>query len=126
MDEERFAELVERVRRDGVVQPVVVRGVGAGYELIAGERRWRAAQAAGLTTMPALVREADDRTSLLLALVENVVREDLNAVERPAATRACWTSSGSRPRTSRPRSAAAARPSPTRCACSSCPTTCSS
>jgi ParB family chromosome partitioning protein len=82
IDEERFAELVESVRQDGIVQPVLVRGVGAGWELIAGERRWRAAQAAGLTTLPALVREADDRTSLALALVENIVRADLDPVEQ--------------------------------------------
>ena len=72
IDEERFAELVESVRREGVVQPILVRGVAHGWELIAGERRWRAAQAAGLTSVPALVREADDRTSLALALVENI------------------------------------------------------
>jgi ParB family chromosome partitioning protein len=82
IDEERFAELVESVRRDGIVQPILVRGVGQGWELIAGERRWRAAQAAGLTTVPALVREADDRTSLALALVENIVRADLDPVEQ--------------------------------------------
>ena len=82
IDEERFAELVESVRREGIVQPVLVRGVGQGWELIAGERRWRAAQAAGLTTVPALVREADDRTSLALALVENIVRADLDPVEQ--------------------------------------------
>jgi ParB family transcriptional regulator, chromosome partitioning protein len=82
IDEERFAELVESVRRDGIVQPILVRGVGPGWELIAGERRWRAAQAAGLTTVPALVREADDRTSLALALVENIVRADLDPVEQ--------------------------------------------
>jgi ParB family chromosome partitioning protein len=81
IDEERFAELVESVRRDGIVQPLLVRGVGSGWELIAGERRWRAAQAAGLVTVPALVREADDRTSLALALVENIVRADLDPVE---------------------------------------------
>jgi ParB family chromosome partitioning protein len=82
MDEERFAELVESVRRDGIVQPVLVRGVGDGWELIAGERRWRAAQAAGLSTVPALVRDVDDRTSLALALVENIVRADLDPVEQ--------------------------------------------
>ena len=82
IDEERFAELVESVRRDGIVQPLLVRGVGSGWELIAGERRWRAAQAAGLATVPALVREADDRTSLALALVENIVRADLDPVEQ--------------------------------------------
>jgi ParB family chromosome partitioning protein len=82
IDEERFAELVESVRQDGIVQPVLVRGVGTGWELIAGERRWRAAQAAGMTTVPALVREADDRTSLALALVENIVRADLDPIEQ--------------------------------------------
>jgi ParB family chromosome partitioning protein len=82
IDEERFAELVESVRRDGIVQPVLVREVGDGWELIAGERRWRAAQAAGLSTVPALVREADDRTSLALALVENIVRADLDPIEQ--------------------------------------------
>jgi ParB family chromosome partitioning protein len=81
IDEERFAELVESVRRDGIVQPLLVRGIGSGWELIAGERRWRAAQAAGLATVPALVREADDRTSLALALVENIVRADLDPIE---------------------------------------------
>ena len=82
IDEERFAELVESVRRDGIVQPVLVRAIGESWELIAGERRWRAAQAAGLHTVPALVREVDDRTSLALALVENIVRADLDPVEQ--------------------------------------------
>jgi ParB family chromosome partitioning protein len=82
IDEERFAELVESVRHDGIVQPLLVREIGDGWELIAGERRWRAAQAAGLTSVPALVREADDRTSLALALVENIVRADLDPVEQ--------------------------------------------
>jgi ParB family transcriptional regulator, chromosome partitioning protein len=82
IDEERFAELVESVRRDGIVQPLLVREVGDSWELIAGERRWRAAQAAGLSTVPALVREADDRTSLALALVENIVRADLDPIEQ--------------------------------------------
>jgi ParB family chromosome partitioning protein len=82
MDEERFAELVESVRHDGIVQPLLVREVGDGWELIAGERRWRAAQAAGLMSVPALVREVDDRTSLALALVENIVRADLDPIEQ--------------------------------------------
>jgi ParB family chromosome partitioning protein len=82
IDEERFAELVESVRHDGIVQPLLVREVGDSWELIAGERRWRAAQAAGLSTVPALVREADDRTSLALALVENIVRADLDPIEQ--------------------------------------------
>jgi ParB family chromosome partitioning protein len=68
------------------VQPIVVRPAGEGrYELVAGERRWRAARAAGLATVPALVRETDDRDSFLLALVENVAREDLTPVEEARA-----------------------------------------
>jgi ParB family chromosome partitioning protein len=80
------AGLAESVRRQGLLQPVVVRlRPGGGYELIAGERRWRAARDAGLATVPALIREADDRDSLLLALVENVAREQLSAVEEARA-----------------------------------------
>ena len=83
---EAIAALAESMRVQGVIQPVVVRPLGAGrYELIAGERRWRAAVRAGLATVPALVRETDDRESLLLALVENVAREDLSAVEEARA-----------------------------------------
>jgi ParB family transcriptional regulator, chromosome partitioning protein len=74
--------LAESIKAQGLLQPVVVRPrLEGGYELIAGERRWRAAREAGLTSVPALVREADDRDSLLLALVENVAREDLSPVE---------------------------------------------
>ncbi len=80
------AGLAESVRRQGLLQPVVVRPrPGGGYELIAGERRWRAAKDAGLESVPALIREADDRDSLLLALVENVAREQLSAVEEARA-----------------------------------------
>jgi ParB family transcriptional regulator, chromosome partitioning protein len=80
------AGLAESIRRQGLLQPVVVRSRAAGgYELIAGERRWRAAREAGIETLPALVREADDRDSLLLALVENVAREQLSAVEEARA-----------------------------------------
>jgi ParB family chromosome partitioning protein len=85
-DEEAIAALAESVRAQGVVQPVVVRPLGEGrWELVAGERRWRAARRAGLATVPALVRETDERESLLLALVENVAREDLSAVEEARA-----------------------------------------
>jgi ParB family transcriptional regulator, chromosome partitioning protein len=81
-----LAGLAESVRAQGVVQPVVVRPLGAGvYELIAGERRWRAARAAGLASVPAVVRETGDRDSLVLALVENVAREDLTPVEEARA-----------------------------------------
>jgi len=86
VDAEGVAGLAESVRAQGVIQPIVVRPDGdGGYELIAGERRWRAAKAAGLPTVPALVRETDDRDSLLLALVENVAREDLSPVEEARA-----------------------------------------
>jgi ParB family transcriptional regulator, chromosome partitioning protein len=79
-------ELAESVRAQGLVQPVVVRPVPeGGYELIVGERRWRAARVAGLATVPALVRETDDRDALLLALVENVAREDLSPVDEARA-----------------------------------------
>jgi ParB family transcriptional regulator, chromosome partitioning protein len=86
LDGESIDELAESIRAQGLVQPVVVRSVpGGGYELIAGERRWRAARVAGLATVPALVRETDDRDSLLLALVENVAREDLSPVDEARA-----------------------------------------
>ena len=74
--------LAESIRATGLVQPVVVRPLAeGGYELIAGERRWQAARRAGMQRIPALLREADERERLELALVENVVREDLNPVE---------------------------------------------
>jgi len=80
------AALTESIRAQGVLQPVVVRPrASGGYELIAGERRWRAAREAGQPTLPALVREADDRDSLLLALIENVAREQLSVPEEARA-----------------------------------------
>jgi ParB family transcriptional regulator, chromosome partitioning protein len=85
LDSESVSELAESVRVQGVVQPILVRPAEEGYELIAGERRWRAARAAGLPTIPAVVREAEDRDSLLLALVENVAREDLSPVDEARA-----------------------------------------
>ena len=80
-DEEALAELTESIRQHGVLQPVLLRPAGDGFELIAGERRWRAAQRAQLHVIPALVREHDDSGSAELALIENVQREDLNAIE---------------------------------------------
>src|SRR5262249_48712455 len=73
------------LRETGVIQPVVVRRLGHAYQLIVGERRWRAAKMAGLTQIPALVREATDVQSLELALVENLLREDLNPMEEAEA-----------------------------------------
>ena len=80
-DEGALAELAESIRQHGVLQPVLLRPAGDGFELIAGERRWRAAQRAQLHSIPALVREHDDSGSAELALIENVQREDLNAIE---------------------------------------------
>jgi len=82
-DPEALQELAESIRTHGVLQPVVVRRQGNGYELVAGERRWRASQAIGRPTIPAVVREGlNERDMLELALVENVQRQDLDAVER--------------------------------------------
>jgi ParB family chromosome partitioning protein len=86
-DSEAAAGLAESVSAQGVVQPILVRPRPAGgYELIAGERRWRAARDAGLPTVPAVVRDADDRDSILLGLVENVAREQLSPVEEARAS----------------------------------------
>jgi ParB family chromosome partitioning protein len=86
MDGEAVGTLADSIRHQGIVQPVLVRPrPGGGWELIAGERRWRAAREAGLSTVPAVVRHADDRDSLLLALVENVAREQLSPVEEARA-----------------------------------------
>lgn len=85
-DGEAVSGLAESIRAQGLIQPVVVRPrLEGGYELIAGERRWRAAREAGLAAVPAVVREADDRDSLLLGLVENVAREDLSPIEEGRA-----------------------------------------
>jgi ParB family chromosome partitioning protein len=83
-DEEGLASLAASIRELGVLQPVLVRATDEGYELIAGERRWRAARRAGLRSIPAVVREAADEGSLEQALVENLHREDLNALEEAA------------------------------------------
>ncbi len=92
MREETLAELADSIRAQGVVQPIVVRPVdtpSAGapqrYEIIAGERRWRAAQMAGLADVPAIVRRVDDETAVAMALIENIQREDLNPLEEAVA-----------------------------------------
>src|SRR6266403_1198439 len=80
-DEGKIAELAGSIRNQGIIQPLVVRPKGDGFELIAGERRWRAAMKAGLSRVPVVVREASDHEALQLALVENLQREDLNPIE---------------------------------------------
>lgn len=84
-DEEELTSLAESIREVGVLQPILVRPIGDQYELVAGERRWRAARRVGLQTIPALVRETDDTASLEHALVENLHRADLNPIEEAAA-----------------------------------------
>ena len=80
-NEQALNELADSIKAQGVLQPVLVRPVGSGYELVAGERRLRAANMAGLTEIPALVREMTDQQSLAIALIENLQREDLNPLE---------------------------------------------
>jgi ParB family transcriptional regulator, chromosome partitioning protein len=84
-DEDGLIALAGSLKERGVLQPVIVRPLGGTYELIAGERRWRAAELAGLRTIPALVRANDDAASLELALIENMAREDLNPLEEARA-----------------------------------------
>jgi len=78
-------ELAKSIREQGILQPLLVRPSGDNYQIILGERRWRAAQKAGLETVPCIVQEVDDRQALEMALIENLHREDLNAVERARA-----------------------------------------
>jgi ParB family chromosome partitioning protein len=86
MDQAKLAELADSIRAQGVIQPIVVRAIASGrggkvYEIIAGERRWRASQLAGLREVPVVVRAVDDRTVVAMALIENIQREDLNPLE---------------------------------------------
>ena len=83
--EEALDELARSIQASGIIQPIVVRPVGKRYQLIAGERRWRAAQKAGLTKVSAIIREVPDELALEMTLVENIQREDLNAMEAARA-----------------------------------------
>jgi len=86
MHNDSLEDLADSIRAQGVVQPIVVRPIGAGhYEIVAGERRWRAAQLADLQDVPVVVREMDDRTAIAVALIENIQREDLNPLEEAHA-----------------------------------------
>jgi ParB family chromosome partitioning protein len=82
MDPAKLSELAESIKAQGVIQPIVVRELSPGkFEIVAGERRWRASQEAGLLEVPAVVRDLDDRTVIAMALIENIQREDLNPLE---------------------------------------------
>lgn len=93
-DEEDLADLTASIKEVGILQPIIVRPDGEGYEIIAGERRYQAACRAGLEKVPTLVRETDDTTSLELALVENIQRSDLNSIEEARAYRELLTRTG--------------------------------
>jgi len=86
-DEAKLEELAASIRHQGIIQPLVVRPQGEGFELIAGERRWRAAMRAGLSRVPVVIRNASDHEALQLALVENLQREDLNPIEEASGYR---------------------------------------
>jgi len=94
-DEDALAELSESIRQYGLIQPITVRAIEDGYyQIIAGERRWRAARAAGLTEVPVRIIEADDRRAMELALVENLQREDLNPIEEARGYQTLMTEYG--------------------------------
>jgi ParB family chromosome partitioning protein len=87
-DEERMRELADSIAAQGVIQPIVVRPIAAGrYEIVAGERRWRASQQAGLDRIPVVVREVTEQAALAIALIENIQRDDLNPLEEASALR---------------------------------------
>ena len=83
--ENALEELAQSIRENGIIQPIVLRQSGSGYEMVAGERRWRAAQRAGLRKIPAVVREVADEKTLEFALIENIQRQELNAIEEARA-----------------------------------------
>lgn len=93
-DEAKLEELAASIREHGVVEPILVRREGTKYRIVAGERRWRAAQRAGLREVPAILREASDREAFELALVENLQRADLNAIEEAEAFEVLATDHG--------------------------------
>ncbi len=84
-DEEKLRELADSIAAQGIIQPIVVRPVSDHYEIIAGERRWRAAQLAGLDEIPVVIRDVDDQAAMAMALIENIQRDDLNPLEEAEA-----------------------------------------
>jgi ParB family transcriptional regulator, chromosome partitioning protein len=111
-DDKALQDLAASLRQSGVLQPVVVRRLGEGYQLVVGERRWRAAKLAGMARIPAVIREVSDAESLELALVENLLREDLNPMEEAEAYQRLlaefgWTQEELAQRVSRDRSSIA-------------------
>jgi len=93
-DEGKIADLAESIKEHGLIQPIIVRPLENGFEIVAGERRWRAARKADIKVVPCIVRELTDRENLLLAIIENMQREDLNPIEEALAFRAMMTQYG--------------------------------
>lgn len=90
MAPEALEELAASIQSQGIIQPIVVRQVAGGqFEIIAGERRWRAAKQAGLKRVPCLVKKVEDRAAIAMALIENIQREDLNVIEEAQALERC-------------------------------------
>ncbi len=88
MNPEKLQELADSIKSQGVIQPIVVRSIGQDkFEIVAGERRWRAAQLAGMQQVPVVIKDIDDRTAMAVALIENIQREDLNPLEEAEALR---------------------------------------
>lgn len=85
MDPQALEDLANSIRSQGIIQPLIVRPVGSKFEIIAGERRWRAAQLAGLETVPVIIRAIPDEAAIAIALIENIQRENLNPIEEAAA-----------------------------------------
>src|SRR5512139_2833269 len=84
-DESKLQELAESIKKNGILEPLIVRKIEQGYEIIVGERRWRAAQKAGLKEVPVLVKEVEGPEALAISLIENLQREDLNPIEEAEA-----------------------------------------
>ena len=87
-DEAAITELADSIRQHGLIQPIVVRPIGAGYQIVAGERRWRACRMLGMSEVPAVIKEFTDSETAQIALIENIQREDLNPIEEASAYRA--------------------------------------
>ncbi|MEQ1557800.1 MAG: ParB/RepB/Spo0J family partition protein [Methyloglobulus sp.] len=88
MNPEKLQELADSIKAQGIIQPIVIRSIGVDkYEIVAGERRWRAAQLAGLQQVPVVVKDIDDRATMAIALIENIQRQDLNPLEEAEALR---------------------------------------
>ena len=87
-DEEKLGELADSIKANGVIQPLIVRKSSTGYELVAGERRWRASRKAGIKTVPCIIRDFDDKQNAIVSIIENMQREDLNPIEEALGLKA--------------------------------------